>query len=145
MYDGRPVFVMEVLSTLNADSPWSFRLKNCGERTARFVNLNSVISQGESPKYRLNFQQILAISANAEEHLYFWVSDISLSKSLPLKLFLDEHASDAALIWWDIEIKFRDTNEVIEHGGTVRLCFDVERNVLYTTSVPYTAHGAKRP
>jgi hypothetical protein len=130
MYDGRPLFVLEVL---RSGRQWDFRLRNCGDRTARYVKLNSIPSRGEKSKYVLHFQEIPAMPKGSEAPLFFWVSELFSTDTFPLSKFLNEHSPDAALIWWDIRVKFRDVNEAVEDGGIVRLCFEVESGVLYST------------
>jgi hypothetical protein len=135
-------------------------LKNVGVRPARYVNMEPQPSFQKN--FHLQFGQILAILPNGFEGVPYSVTDrafqeiqeIAPAKRIEQPLLLqflrdvekhDDPLQNAALIWWDIPIKFRDTDESVKEEIT-RLCFDVERGVLYATVPPYTERGfTQRP
>jgi len=108
--------------------------------------------------YNLRFGEILALPANVEASLSYWVTDSLFHQIIPvegerqsmLEKFLndnpvhDDPIMNPALVWWDIAIKFRDTDESVKEELT-RLCFDVQSGVLYATVPPYTERGFKPP
>ena len=58
--------------------------------------------------------------------------------------FVGDNPPGSALVWWDIPISFRDTDESTG-ADVVRLCFDIQSGVLYSTAVPYTERDFKPP
>jgi cell division protein FtsB len=156
IYDGRPLFVLEVSALLTSKGKtWMLGLKNVGTRPARYVNMETQASFQK--QYHMQFAQILALPSNQSEELRFVILGDHFQEIHPkggadnvLMKFLndierhDDPLNDAALIWWDIPIKFRDTDESVKEELT-RLCFDVERNFLYATVPPYTERGFNPP
>ncbi|MGB0040887.1 MAG: hypothetical protein WCC32_13695 [Terriglobales bacterium] len=153
IYDGRPIFVLDVSTRLTQKGKiWSLDLRNIGARPARYVVMEPQSSQ--QGRYHLRFGQILALSPNAEEPMPYAVTDDKFCDltdgSAILKFLYDNEVHDdpllnAALTWWDIDIKFRDTDESVKDGGKVRLCFEVKNEVLYGTAVPCTERNFKPP
>lgn len=147
IYDGRPLFVLNVS---RMGTHWLLNLKNVGARSARYIVMESKTSnQGN---YHLRFGQILALPPNEQEHMPYAVMDKSFNDvkdpSAMLKFLCDNemHANpleDAVLTWWDIGIKFRDTDESVKDGGIVRLCYEVKDQILYGTAAPYTERNFK--
>jgi hypothetical protein len=149
LYDTRPVFVLDI--RFRQHRTWEFVLRNVGGRTARFVKLEQQIS-GQA-RFMLNFREILALPPTESSPVNFWVTDSSVRELLPilndsrmLAEFVadnpssDDPAKNTALTWWDIPIRFRDTDESVQ-VELVRLCYDVESGVLYATAPPYTERG----
>lgn len=151
VYQGSPRLVLKAYAVADEinrysilPSPirrWSLALENCGERAARFIWLQP--KKSYSDKFILQFSQLPSLKPQAEESLGFWVTE-GWNKEATLASFLSDHSADAALIWWDINIKYRDMDES-EMEEIVRLCYDVQTDVLYGTDAPYTARGFKPP
>lgn len=145
IYDGRPLFILTAYrvgekKVLPAKNEWSFRVKNCGSRPARWVRLEQIPSYKDN--FNLSFGTIPVLPPGGEEHLGYEVNPKRSLDSCQLYEFLDDHGPDYALGWWDVTIKFRDTDD---HVGEelVRLCYDAQYDVLYGTAVPYTERGFK--
>lgn len=142
-YDGRPIFVLEIRGR-NPMGWWIFYLRNCGQRTARYVRLQSVKSLAKN--YELHFGEIPVLEPNTESAVCIGVNDSwdpnYLVQDMLLKFLNDNPTADdplqrAAFIWFDVPIKFRDMDESAG-DAVVRFCFDVERKALGASAVPYT-------
>jgi hypothetical protein len=144
--------VLEALGkpTWNAVSPSHeniFRICNNGERAARWVKPQSVKSNQGT--YVLHFEEIAALSPGQFTTISYSVNNsVALDQGMLWSFFHDNEVRDdpgegAALVWWDIKIRFRDTDESVKEE-IVRLCYDLETDNIYTTAVPYTEHDFKR-
>jgi hypothetical protein len=137
-HDGRAIPMLEIVNqpAKQAGSAGPiFKLHNCGDRVARFVRVQPIHSTLE--KFTLHFEELPLLHPGKSQAIAYWVSESKLSNDQALRAFLNNHTEDAALIWFDTPIKFRDTDEsVSEHN--VRICFDVEADVLYVAAVPWT-------
>lgn len=143
-YDGRPIFILKVYLTVDPGKPalrqWRLGLENCGTRVARFLLLQP--KRSYTDKFMLWFGQIPVVKSGDEEHLGYWVTQ-GYNEKATLADFLGDHSADAALIWWDIKINFRDMDETAAEE-LVRLCYDVQTDVLYGTGVPYTEKALEK-
>lgn len=146
IYDGRPIFVLEIRRQSNEN--WIFYLKNCGQRTARYIKLQTVRSNQK--KYRLNFTEISASGPGEEFSTYYYVDDSPVQNLQMLHKFLNDNEVhkdplyNAAFEWFDVPIEFRDMDESICQQ-LVRFCFDVETKSLRAAGVPYTAKQLDPP
>jgi hypothetical protein len=99
----------------------------------------------------------LALPSGGIEPVIQWVTEGKLPELIPvagdqamLRKFLndngkpDDPVDNVALHWWDILIKFRDTDESVKEE-IVRLCHDVQTGSLYATVPPYTERGFTQP
>jgi hypothetical protein len=141
IYDGRPIFVLEIRSR-NAMGWWTFHLRNCGLRTARYVRLQSVKSQAGN--YHLHFGEISVLEPNKESAVRIGVNNSweLNQQDMLLKFLLDNPKADDPLqrivfAWFDVEIKFRDMDESVG-DAVVRFSFDVDSQTLGAHAVPYT-------
>lgn len=143
--DGRAIPMLEIVNqpAKQAGSCGPiFKLHNCGHRVARFVRVQPIHSTLE--KFTLHFEELPLLHPGKSQVIAYWVSESKLSNDQALREFLNNHSEDAALIWFDTPIKFRDTDEsVSEHN--VRICFDVETDVLYVAAVPWTQNPPVKP
>jgi hypothetical protein len=146
IYDGRPLFILKVMAqpTWQINKPVGreiCRLKNCGDRTARWVRMEAVEStQG---KHRLGFAELPALQSGEESSVGYCINDTGMDERW-LCEFIDDHGPDSALLWWDVHIRFRDADESVGKE-IVRLCFDTQSRAFYATGVPYTERGFKQP
>jgi len=146
IYDGRPLFVIEI----NRQPQWNssnphipvFNLRNCGQRPARFVSLGSIKSNRD--RYTLHFHELPVLRPDDVLPISYWINERSkeVSDQRWLWEFLDDHPDDAGVLWWDIEVSFRDTDEST-HKELVRVCFDVESKQLFVRAVPHTERNRK--
>lgn len=138
IYDGRPLFVLKVIEQPSWKTQYPkapvFELTNCGKRPARHIYL--VSQRSHLKNYTLSFAQIPLLSPDCTETLAYEVDQHGADQRA-LSEFIRNNPQDSALVWWDIEIAFRDSSDV-RGTDTIRLCFDVESQVLYTAAVPYT-------
>jgi hypothetical protein len=146
IYTGRPVFALEILGRPSWNNPepageWIFRLSNCGERTARYVQMEPHKSQGG--RHTLKFQQVPVLAPRSHVPVGYWVDDSPLLDQTMLRKFLhdSELYSDPlerpVFKWFDIHISFRDMDESVG-DEIVRVCFDVDSETLVVHAVPYT-------
>jgi hypothetical protein len=148
IYDGRPVFVLEI--RMNAMGWWTFYLRNCGNRTARYVRLQSLESGAKN--YTLHFAEITVLEPNSESAMRIGVNDswdpnYEVQEML-LKFLRDNPAADdplqeTVITAFDAPIKFRDMDESAREA-VVRFYFDVDRKVLSASAVPYTEKSAAK-
>ena len=90
----------------------------------------------------MEFAQLPLLAAGNSEFLPYAIDQHGADQRA-LCEFLQNNPEHSALVWWDIKVAFRDTNDM---RGTdiIRLCFDVQTKLLYTASVPYTERGKKQ-
>ncbi|HEY6248465.1 MAG TPA: hypothetical protein VI685_00815 [Candidatus Angelobacter sp.] len=142
IYDGAPKLVLKayyIADPSKQPKQWAIHVENCGQRAARFIRLRP--EQSYSGKFTLHFSQLPTLRPDSEQAITFWVTE-GFESEVPLVSFLNDHSPDAALIWWDIRITFRDMDESTTEE-IVRLCYDVQYDVLYGTDAPYTERGFK--
>ena len=153
-YDGRPLFVLVIMGTPGQRQEdgkysihWVLRLENHGVRTARYVRPRQVLSRMES--FRLLFGEIAALPPHVRDAANTQVGCVVNTAKHPIRnatlneFLLDNPTSDnplnnAALVWWDLEVDYRDADES-ENTALVRMAYDIQNNVLYGAAVPYTA------
>ena len=152
VYDGRPIIVLEILGQPSAsktnplpeskyDAP-VFGLHNCGNRTARFVNIEPLKSiLGD---HSIHFQSLVSLEPGQHCPISFAVDDTRRADAELTWKFLHDNPLESALVWYDTKINFRDAGESAM-AETVRLAFDVETEYLYTTAVPYTQRAPEKP
>src|SRR5262249_54078505 len=123
IYEGRPILVLEVSGyTSGGNRVWGFLLRNTGQRAARYVKMET--QESAQAKYRLHFIEIPALVTSCP--VQFWVEENGDSDLIPvegdsvmLRNFIADETNQAdpgartALRWWDIRIKFRDTDETV--------------------------------
>lgn len=145
IYDGRPLFVLNVIRQPSwaSGKPMHeqiFELTNCGGRPARFIRVEEQKSKLDYSTMR--FSQILSLSAGETKPLGYAIDQHGDHQGMLFE-FLSDNSSDSALVWWDIGIVFRDTDES-EQREVVRLCFEVKSKYLYSREVPYTRRDFKQ-
>ena len=141
IYDGRPLFTLEIVQqpSWQTQNPKDaiFRLTNCGKRAARYVRLDSQKSTLRG--HTMEFVQLPLLSPDNSEMLAYAIDQHGADQRA-LCEFLQNNPEDSALVWWDIKVNFRDTNDA-QAEDLIRLCYDVQSKALYTTGVPYTERG----
>lgn len=144
LYEGHPILVLEVgrVAGVYAMAPpeYVLYLKNCGERPARWINVDAVKSSGEH--YRLTFGRISVIEPKQTESLSFAVEACNTLNKASLENFLSDAPADTYCTWYDLDVYFRDTDE---SGGSdkARLVYYHDEKVLGSAEVPYTKKGFK--
>lgn len=147
LYDGRPLMALEVIPcgiSAHQVRP-KINLRNIGARPARLAKPQTVTSYQD--KYELHFDEIDSVASTETVAIGYWVTSHQECQHTLWDFLRDVKDTDdplqkAALIWWDIRIKYRDTDESVREELT-RLCFDLQSSVLYTTAPPYTERGFK--
>ncbi|MGB9071886.1 MAG: hypothetical protein WCC22_04395 [Terriglobales bacterium] len=139
LYDGRPILILKVLTqptwkTSNPTGQDIFSLTNVGLRPARFVRINSVKSNKKN--YEITFGSIPALQSSQEVPIEFCIGP-NVQDQRMLCAFLEDNEEDTSITWWDLEILYRDTDEVTQTELT-RLVFDSESKSIFVTPVPRT-------
>lgn len=158
LHDGRPIIMLEVfrqpVQTKSSDEElrWiapSFTLFNCGGRTARFLRVESITSWLGS--YKMYFSDMPSLQPGERKDISFRVNSSDWDDGEMAWKFLNDNYKDpsnplcdAAVVWYDPKIEFRDTGES-QMTDIVRLMFDVESEYLHVTEVPYTRRPPARP
>ena len=153
IYGGRPILMLEVLGQPSAEvggvdhpgqrfKPPAFGLYNCGGRTARFVNVEPITSR--QGNYKMHFQDLPFLEPGQHRPIAFRVNDSGWSDGGIAWLFLTDNPIEAAVVWYDTDVRFRDAGEspMID---VVRLMFDLESMILCTKAVPYTQRPPDPP
>lgn len=141
IYDGRPILVLEVGQPSQDGEPWTFKLRNAGQRAPRFIRIRSARSQ--LGNHVLHFGMVQTINSVLGECVPHWVDEYSsYEPKLLLDFFhdVDKHEEDPwrrpVLSAYDIEVAFWDSNNT-ELTQLVRLCYDFDSNVVSSMEVPY--------
>ncbi len=130
-------FVLEAtgtqpLSSVNSD--WKFLLTNCGECAARYVRIDPIRS--EIGTYDIFFSEIPVLQPGQPTVLNLQVHDRrhnQLRKSNPtLWDFGIDNAGErgTSYFWYNIHIKYRDTDDSERDGGEFGVCFDLQNDRL---------------
>jgi hypothetical protein len=138
-------FVLDVVDNQPLSSQlsdWRFLLQNCGSRTARYVRLGTIRS--EIGAYELCFKEIPALLAGEKAVVSYEVfprrDDEKYSgKTATLWDFGKDHAGERGhlFIWYDISVHYQEADDSIRDAGIVRLCFDLDTQVLKTEGVEF--------
>jgi hypothetical protein len=134
--EGQPVLILHATySDLkpNDRADDVFRVQNCGTRAARWVHVKSVPSQLKH--YSLEFGQIPVLTAGPSQGIQCQVWP--LAAGIGLWEFFHDSDPEAALVWFDVIIECRDTNESLVET-LVRIAFDIQAKSLRACAVPYT-------
>ena len=125
MYDGRPLFVLNVVKqpTWTAGKGETiFTLHNCGGRPARWIRLG--MQKSRLDYYTMTFAEISALGPGDTTPITYAIDQHGQDQRM-LCEFLGDNPPGAALVWGDIPISFRDTDESTG-SDVVRLCFDIQ-------------------
>jgi hypothetical protein len=136
VYDGRPVLMFRVaMSQPNRTDDLSsvFRVTNCGSRPARWVTVRDVRSSRKN--YLLHFGTVGSLVFEEEKGIPCAVGYPDSDHTL-LDFLLDND-EDAAMVWFDVTLECRDTDESLIET-MVRIVYDVRENILAVRAVPYT-------
>lgn len=140
IYDGRPLIVLRVAAiagTRERGKPeYVLYVQNCGHRAARWVTIEEARSKCEN--YRLEFSRVPVVEPGKEVTLACEVSTIGYpSEPATVDEFGTDNGEDTYVVWYDIQIKFRDTDESMQED-TARLCYYPHEHILCSAEVPYT-------
>ena len=153
IYDGRPILMLEVLGQPSVENggvdhpgqqfkPPAFGLYNCGARTARFVRVEPITSR--LGNYTMHFQDLPFLEPGQHLPIAFRVNESRWSDGGIAWLFLTDNPIEAAVVWYDTGVRFRDAGEA-PMKDIVRLMFDLENRTLCVTAVPYTQRPPDPP
>ena len=158
MYDGRPLLVLRVAEIAGSrESPginydksprppvenkklpkFVIDIQNCGNRTARWITVGSTLSsQGN---YRLTFGRITVLESKSSSPLSFEISKVAGGHRAELDDFLADTPNETYVVWYDVEILFRDTDESTK-SDVARLSYWPGERVFQSSEVPYTRRG----
>ena len=113
-----------------------FYIQNCGQRTARWVTLEH--AESGLKKYRLTFNLVSVVEPGKETHLGYEICTIGYpSSAATINEFLTDNQDNTYVVWYDIQIKFRDTDESMQED-TARLSYWPSEQAFSSSEVPYT-------
>jgi hypothetical protein len=144
LYDGRPIFVLEVAGSqpLDGNSDWRFFLTNCGNRIARYVKLGLIKS--EIGAYVISFKEVPVIKAGEKVAVeYEVISRRSDDRHKDRRPSLWDFALDNAgergstYLWYDMPVGYKDVDDSFFDGGVMSICFDLKAKKLKTEDAEY--------
>jgi hypothetical protein len=150
VYNGRPIIVLEVLkqpafvpgNPPRYENP-QFRLRNCGDRTARFLNIEPVPSTLGT--HQMRFNDLVTLEPQQPRNVRFIIDDNPDTDNGGFAwTFFHDNPIETVLVFYDITIHFRDAGES-GMEEIVRLRFDVETKALDVAAVPYTQRPPQEP